>query len=79
MAVAALLLVVSRQLAMRRQGARHLRECRVGQWVDGHSGGAGASCSSACLDAAGAYLLGQMVLGVGGVREIVARAGAGEV
>ena len=59
-AIAALMSVVSRQLPVRMSGGRHLRECRVGQRVDGYLA---APCSTACVDAGGAYLLGMAALG----------------
>jgi hypothetical protein len=45
-------------------GRRHLRACRVGQWVDGYHAPKGAPCSPACLDAGSAYLLGLVALGL---------------
>ena len=63
-AIGGLLLVVSRSLSLRRGQTRHLAACRVGQWVDGYSGPNGAPCSTACIDAGGAYALGMAALGL---------------
>ena len=42
----------ARALAAFRTKRGHLRDCRVGNWVDGHSYPDGAPCSARCAEVA---------------------------